>query len=105
MPLYDYGCKNEECKHEWEVQHKLADSGPSECPKCGHKDVGKLLSAVRGSVELTGQELTAKIKSDAKKINLEAQTNERMCANLVGENKYNANVSAIDKARKDIGKD
>ncbi len=103
MPLYDYRCKN--CGHTFEALHKIAEPGPSECPKCGHTEVGKIISAVHGKVELTGHELTAKIKEDAKKLKAESATNEKVRANLVGEDKYQANVVMDDKIRKEIGKE
>jgi putative FmdB family regulatory protein len=105
MPLYDYGCKSKECGHKWETSHKLAEPGPQECPLCGCVDVGRLISAVHGSVTLSGRDLKAKIKEDARKISKEAQTSDRLLANLVGENKFQANVLAVDKARKEFGKD
>ena len=105
MPLYDYRCKNEECKHTFEDLHKIADPGPSECPKCGHKEVSKLMSAIHGSVELGPHEMKAKIKADAQKLKQDATKSEKIRANLVGEDKYQANVVAADKARKEFGKD
>ena|SRR5690606_17659297 len=98
MPLYDYGCKT--CGYEWEVQHKLSDPGPGFCPECKEHSIGKLLSAVRGTVELTGHELKSKLKSDAQKLTMEASRSENLLANLVGEDKYQANTVL----REDISK-
>jgi putative FmdB family regulatory protein len=103
MPLYDYRCKK--CGYTFEVLHKIAESGPSECPKCNHAEVGKIISAVHGKVELSGHELKAKIKEDAKKLKMESMTNEKVRANLVGEDKYQANVVTDDKIRKEAGKE
>ena len=101
--MNDYRCK--ECGHTFEALHKIADPGPSECPECGHKEVSKLLSAVHGKVELTGHELTAKVKEDAKKLKQEAATNEKVRANLVGEDKYQSNVVSNEKFIKEFGKE
>jgi len=43
MPTYNYRCKNEECKHEFQVVHKMSDSSPP-CPKCSCEEVEKLIS-------------------------------------------------------------
>ena len=37
MPLYDMKCTNEECKHEFEENIKLAEIEQAKCPKCGSK--------------------------------------------------------------------
>ena len=103
MPLYDYGCKD--CSHVFEAFHKIADPGPSECPECGSENVRKLLSAVSGKVELTGHELKAQIKKDAQKLKHEAATNEKVRANLVGEDKYQSNVVSNEKFMKEFGKE
>ena len=105
MPLYDYRCKSDECKYIFEALHKIADPKPSECPKCGHKEVTKLLSAIHGTVELTGNDLKAKTKEDVKKLKHEAANNEKVRANLVGEEKYQENVVAADKYMEDFGKE
>ncbi len=97
MPLYDYGCKEEGCKHVFESFHKISDPGPTECPLCKHTEVGRLISAVRGTVELSGGDLKAKIKSDAREISKKAAKDPNLLANLVGENKFHSNMLAIDK--------
>jgi len=33
MPLYNYRCKNEECKHEFQRTQKMSDPNP-DCPEC-----------------------------------------------------------------------
>lgn len=32
MPLYDYRCTK--CKHIWEVNKKITEPHPTECPNC-----------------------------------------------------------------------
>jgi len=101
MPLYDYGCKKEDCKHVFETFHKLADPGPSACPVCGHTEIGKLISAVHGSVELSSDDLKVKIKEDVIKLKQEASKSPNILANLVGEEKFHKQQLADDKFKKE----
>lgn len=103
MPLYDYKCKK--CEHVFESLHKIADPGPSECPECGHNQVSKLISAVHGSVELTGHDLKAKINEDARKLKQQADKDPKVLANLVGEDKYQQNVVTSESIKKEFGKE
>ena len=32
MPTYVYQCQK--CEHEFEVQHKMSEPGPEQCPVC-----------------------------------------------------------------------
>jgi len=41
MPTYDYQCQS--CRHDFTIQHKIADPAPR-CPQCGG-EVRKKLSA------------------------------------------------------------
>lgn len=43
MPTYNYRCKNEECKHEFQAMHKMSDPPPP-CPECKTEDPQKLIS-------------------------------------------------------------
>lgn len=43
MPIYEYECS--ECGHSLEAIQKMSDSPLSECPKCGHNALKKLVSA------------------------------------------------------------
>lgn len=52
MPTYNYKCKNEECKHEFQVVHKMNDPAPP-CPKCNGVEVEKLIKGM--SFVLKGQ--------------------------------------------------
>ena len=45
MPTYNYKCKNEECKHEFQVIHKMNDPKPP-CPKCDTKDPQRLIKGM-----------------------------------------------------------
>jgi len=45
MPTYNYRCKNEECKHEFQVVHKMSEPPPP-CLKCNNKEVEKLIKGM-----------------------------------------------------------
>lgn len=41
MPTYEYECAA--CKHRWEADQRITDKPLEECPKCGAKDVRRLI--------------------------------------------------------------
>ena len=43
MPLYEFECRNKDCKHVSEVTKRMGDTTPVECSKCGGKTV-KIIS-------------------------------------------------------------
>lgn len=43
MPIYEYRCPD--CSHQFEEIQKMSDDPITVCPKCGHENVTKLLSA------------------------------------------------------------
>ena len=43
MPTYNYKCKKEDCKHDFEARHKMSAPKP-DCPKCGSPDPEKLIA-------------------------------------------------------------
>lgn len=98
MPFYDHQCG--ECGHEWEDFYsitKCVPGYPEECPSCGAKGrVKRLLSANIGvSVPLTGAELKQSITKEREKIRSQVAKDEKLQANLMGEDKYhNTQVNA-----------
>ena len=52
MPTYNYRCKQEECKHDFEATHKMNDTLPP-CPKCKTEKPEKLIS--KSSFVLKGE--------------------------------------------------
>ena len=69
MPIYEHLCK--ECDLEWEGTFKMsADVKDITCPGCNVTGSAKRLISLpaKGRVELTGHELTAQLKVDAKKM-------------------------------------
>lgn len=100
MPTYLYLCeKNNE---EFEEFHSVSEE-LEECPICKsknlecHKPKKLINSTAKGVVELYGKDLINKVKEDAAKIKRESYKNEKLYANLLGENKYQSIQSSIDK--------
>jgi putative FmdB family regulatory protein len=101
MPTYEHKCTDEQCSHEWEDTYSINTDPPKICPKCEKETAKRLISlGGRGVVELTGQELVDKLKSDANNIKREAAKSEKVYSNLLGESKYNQIQTAMDKRRK-----
>ena len=95
MPTYEFICKVETCKHEWEEFLSIKAPIPEECPSCKTKgEVMRLISggSGKGVVELTGNELIAKTKEDTKALRKKIYTDEKVLANFVGESKYERNL-------------
>jgi putative FmdB family regulatory protein len=42
MPLYEYQCKDCEIIHE--VQHRMSENGPTDCPGCGQSALKRIIS-------------------------------------------------------------
>jgi len=103
MPTYIHVCTEEDCGYEWEDFYSIMDEPPKICPKCEKESAKRLISggSGKGIVCLTGHELTAKLKTDAEKMKKECATNESYLANFIGEEKYQNNVSADEKAKKE----
>lgn len=101
MPTYEFRCQNAECKHEWEDYLSIVAPDPEECPTCKAKQVLRLCSlGSKGVVELTGDALTDKIKQDVKVLKADAAKNEKVYANMLGEDKYQALQVRLDNQKK-----
>lgn len=101
MPTYCHVCTDSSCQHEWEDMYSIKDDPPKICPKCGKETARRLIAggSGKGIVELTGYDLQAKIKEDARKMSREAGSNEKMLANLVGESRFNEIQTREDRRR------
>lgn len=100
MPTYEHRCDT--CKHEWEESYSIKADPPKQCPDCKAETVTRLISGTaKGVVELYGQELVDKIKSDAQKMKAEAAKDEKVYANLLGEDKYQSLQKQMDQRRRD----
>jgi putative FmdB family regulatory protein len=101
MPIYEFLCNEDECKHEWEVHQSMSAPNPEECPKCHSKEkIKKLISlGSKGIVELYGNELVAKVKEDAKKLKQDAAKDEKLYSNLLGETRYEQLQTKMDQQK------
>jgi len=98
MPTYEYQC--EDCQHEWEDFLSMSAPNP-DYPKCKASKTKKLISlGSKGIVELEGQDLVDKIKSDAQKVKKEAAKDEKIYANLLGEDRYQALQTKMDQQKR-----
>ena len=102
MPTYNHECSNEECKHEFEDFYSITKDPPKVCPKCNQETVKRVLSSggSRGVVELSGEELKAKLKDDAKQLKKDMHKNENTYANMLGEAKYHQLQTQMDRRKK-----
>lgn len=100
MPTYEHACQ--ECQYEWEEEYSIKKDPPTTCPQCHKETVKRLVSggSGKGSVELYGQELIEKCKSDAKKIKHEASKDANKYANLLGEARYHDLQTRMDRRNK-----
>jgi len=100
MPTYEHRCDT--CKHEWEESYSIKADPPKQCPECKAETVTRLISGTaKGVVELYGQDLIDKVKSDAQKIKAEAAKDEKVYANLLGEDKYQSLQKQMDQRRRE----
>lgn len=104
MPTYEHVCDN--CEEEFEDIYSMKDDPPTLCPICGVDGwVRRIISIPAvGIVELTGGDLKNKLIEDGRKMKRHAQSNEKALANLVGEDKYQANEVGNDYAKKELKK-
>lgn len=101
MPEYEHKCTDEQCGHEWEDTYSIHVDPPKICPKCGKETAKRLISlGAKGVVELTGQDLVDKLKSDANNLKRDAAQKEKVYANLLGESKYHQLQTAMDRRGK-----
>lgn len=88
MPTYEHICTD--CKHEWEDEYSIKQDPPKVCPQCLKETAQRLISggSGRGVVELTGQDLVDKIKSDTKQLKKDMHSNANVYANMLGDGNY-----------------
>ena len=100
MPDYEHRCDT--CKHEWEATYSIKADPPKVCPSCSAETVTRLISlGGKGVVELTGQDLIDKVKSDAQALKKEAGAKEKVYANLLGDQKYHELQTRMDKQKRE----
>jgi putative FmdB family regulatory protein len=96
MPTYEYECPEHGIFEEYHsIKTKLEN-----CPQC-QQPIKRLISlGGKGVVELNGQELVDKLKGDAKKLKSEAAKDEKVYANLLGEQNYQNLQTKMDKQKR-----
>lgn len=101
MPLYEHQCQSPDCNYEWEDSYSIKVDPPKECPKC-HKQTAKRVISLggKGIVELTGQDLIDKIKSDTKQLKKDMHKSDKVYANMLGESKYEALQQRLDRQKR-----
>lgn len=102
MPTYLHVCQNEECNHEWEDYYSLSQAPPTSCPVCLKETAKRVIAGggTRGVVTLYGQDLTDKITADAQQLKKDMTKNEKIYANMLGETKYEALQTQMDKQKR-----
>lgn len=103
MPTYEHCCLAPDCKHEWEDMYSIKSDPPTQCPKCLQETAQRLVSggSGRGNVELTGNDLKEKIKSDSVEFRKDVMKSENLLANVIGESKFNQQQSTYEKQSKE----
>jgi putative FmdB family regulatory protein len=102
MPTYEHACSNDACKHEWDDTYSIKVEPPKVCPKCGLETAKRLISlGGKGVVELSGQDLLDKLKTDTKQLKKDMNKSENVYANLLGESKYQDLQSRMDRRKRD----
>lgn len=101
MLTYEYICENAECLNEWEEEAEIVDPKQTTCPKCLQETAKRLISggSGKGIVSLEGYELLDHVQNETQKMRIKANTNENYLSNLVGENRYQSNVTSYDSQR------
>jgi len=103
MPTYLYICEPQ--NKEFEEMHSIT-TVLEKCPECEknnlpeHKPKRLICSATPGTVELYGQDLIDKVKSDAKQLKKDMGKSEKQYSNMLGESKYQSVQQRIDKQRR-----
>ena len=82
--------------------YSITKDPPKLCPQCNQETAQRVISggSGKGVVELVGQELVDKLKGDAKKLKGDAAASEKVYANLLGDDKYQALQQRIDKQKR-----
>jgi putative FmdB family regulatory protein len=101
MPTYEYECP---VHGVFEEMHSITIK-LEHCAQCkedgNEQEIKRLISLNgRGIVELVGQDLVDKVKSDTNKLKKDMYKSEKVYANLLGEDRYESMQKKIDKNKK-----
>jgi putative FmdB family regulatory protein len=101
MPDYEHECQNPDCRHFWEDTYSIKQDPPKVCPKCNQETAKRLISlGGRGVVELNGQELIDRVKSDVASMKKDMAKSDKVYANLLGEDKYHKIQTQLDQRKR-----
>ena len=96
MPTYLHSCQS--CNHEWESEYSIKADPPTECPECHEQTAKRMISLNSpGRVELSHDELTVKLKQDAKDIQKRASKDPYLYDNLLGGGKLHEMQKRYDR--------
>lgn len=102
MPTYLYECP---VHGEFEEYHSISIL-LEDCPKCKEegKEVQKIKKLIncnaKGVVQLTGQDLADKVKADAAQLQRDANRDEKVYANLLGNDRYQQLQTQMDRRKR-----
>ena len=103
MPTYLYECP---LHGEFEEYHSIMKTLET-CPKCEEEKitppnaVKRLINcSSKGTVELSGHEITAKMKEDVAQLKKDMSNSEKVYSNMLGEGNYQTKQKQIDEAKK-----
>lgn len=103
MPTYEYECPEHGIFEEYHsIKIKLEFC--SRCKENGkNQEVKRLISggSGRGMVELTGHDLVAKTKEDIVKLKSDMSKSDKVYANMLGDDKYQALQTKMDQRKRD----
>lgn len=106
MPTYEHICNNTECNNAWEDMYSINADPPKVCPLCKQESAQRVISggSGKGMVELTGHDLVAKTKEDIVKLKSDMHKSDKMYANMLGDDKYHALQTKMDKNKSERGR-
>jgi putative FmdB family regulatory protein len=102
MPTYLYECP---VHGEFEEYHSMSTK-LEHCPHCKTDNVEQAVKRLicsggsKGVVELYGQDLVDKIKSDVRQLKKDAAKDEKVYSNLLGEDKYQSLQVKLDDQKR-----
>lgn len=101
MPTYLHECQNKECNHEWEDFYSITATPPTTCPKCQQETARRVINSMtKGVVELSGNEIIEKHKTDVSQLKKELASSEKAYANVLGEDRYHKLQTQMDRRGK-----
>lgn len=103
-PTYDHTCSH--CDNEFEDIYSMKEDPPTVCPLCGEEGGVKRVMSIPaiGIVELTGYDLTRKLRAEGKQLVHKAKQNENVLADMVGHDKLQSNTVITEKVKSELSK-